>query len=67
LLCAQYSSQWISLNLSNLIIDSNALASSMMFTTHIHAAECTLGSEANGPTVTLGGVHLFDIHSSATM
>jgi flavorubredoxin len=36
----------------------NALASSMMFITHIHAVKCAFEIQKDGPTVSLGGVHL---------
>ena len=35
--------------------------------THIHTVKCALSSKTYGPTVSLGGVHLSDIHSNATM
>jgi hypothetical protein len=39
----------------------------VQFVTYIYTMKCTLGFKIDGPTISLGGVHHFDIHSNATI
>jgi hypothetical protein len=53
--------------LSNQIMKGNALASSMMFITHIHAVKCAFELQSKWSHSQSWWVHLSDIHSNATM
>jgi hypothetical protein len=66
-LYAQCSSPWIPLSLSNQIMKENALASSMMFITHIHAVKCAFELQSRWSHSQSWWVHLSNIHSNATM
>jgi len=65
-LYAQSSSPWIPLSLSNQIMKRNALASSMMFITHIHAVKCAFELQNRWSHSHSWWVHPSNIHSNAT-